>query len=44
MIFCDFCVLSHDQRKTLLAKFRDYLTPDGRIVFDVSSVDFFVFM
>jgi len=38
MIFCDFCVLSPEQRKTLLRKFYEYLAPNGSILFDVSSL------
>lgn len=41
MIFCDFSVLSPTQRKILLKKFYEYLSPDGYIVFDVHSLDFF---
>jgi len=41
MIFCDFCVLNHNQRKSLLNKFFDYLSPDGYIIFDVNSLDLF---
>lgn len=38
MIFCDFCVLSPEQRKTLLRKFYEYLAPNGTILFDVFSL------
>ena len=38
MIFCDFCVLNPEQRKTLLRKFYEYLAPNGTILFDVFSL------
>jgi cyclopropane fatty-acyl-phospholipid synthase-like methyltransferase len=38
MIFCDFCVLSPDQRKKLLANFRSSLKPGGSVLLDVSSL------
>ena len=38
MIFCDFCALSPDQRRTLLGAFRDHLKPDGKILLDVHSL------
>jgi SAM-dependent methyltransferase len=41
MIYCDFCVLSPAQRKTLLAKFRTFLAPEGAVLLDVFSVDWF---
>jgi cyclopropane fatty-acyl-phospholipid synthase-like methyltransferase len=37
MIYCDFCVLSPKQRKTLLKKFYNYLKDSGSILLDVSS-------
>lgn len=37
MIFCDFCVLNPEQRKTLLGKFKSLLKPEGAILLDVSS-------
>jgi 2-polyprenyl-3-methyl-5-hydroxy-6-metoxy-1,4-benzoquinol methylase len=39
MIFCDFCVLSPSQRKTLLAKFRKFIKPGGSILLDVHSLN-----
>jgi SAM-dependent methyltransferase len=39
MIYCDFCVLSPEQRKTLLTKFRTFLKPGGAVLLDVHSVD-----
>ncbi|UCD51916.1 MAG: class I SAM-dependent methyltransferase [Phycisphaerales bacterium] len=39
MIYCDYCVLSPEQRRTLLAKFRAFLEPDGAVLLDVFSVD-----
>lgn len=41
MIFCDFCVLNPEQRKTLLGKFKSLLKPEGAILLDVSSVHAF---
>lgn len=41
MIFCDFCVLSPKQCETLLKKFYGFLKPNGYLVFDVFSFDFF---
>ena len=41
MIFCDFSVLSPDQRVNLLNKFRKFLKPDGALLLDVSSDNFF---
>jgi hypothetical protein len=41
MIFCDFCALSPDQRKTLLEKFKLLLKPDGSILLDVHSIKAF---
>lgn len=38
MIFCDFCALAPDQRRTLLGIFRDHLNPDGKIFMDVHSL------
>ena len=37
MIMCDFCVLSPDQRHTMLDKFRSHLTPGGALLFDAYS-------
>lgn len=41
MIYCDFCVLSPEQRRTLLTKFRTFVEPGGAILLDVHSVDWF---
>ena len=41
MIFCDFCVLSPLQRKTLLAKFYTFLKPGGAVLLDVHSLNTF---
>jgi 2-polyprenyl-3-methyl-5-hydroxy-6-metoxy-1,4-benzoquinol methylase len=41
MIFCDFCALSPEQRKTLLEKFKILLKPDGSILLDVCSLNAF---
>ncbi|MBE7384811.1 MAG: class I SAM-dependent methyltransferase [Leptolyngbya sp. SIO1E4] len=41
MIFCDFCALSHVQRKALLAKFHKFLKPDGAVLLDVHSLNAF---
>jgi len=41
MIFCDFCALSPDQRKTMLHKFRKLLTPGGYVLLDVNSLNAF---
>ncbi len=41
MIFCDFCALSPEQRKTLLGKFKTLLKPDGSILLDVYSISAF---
>ncbi len=41
MIFCDFCVLSPAQRKTLLAKFHKFLRPGGSVLLDVHSLNVF---
>ena len=41
LIFCDFCVLNPEQRKTLLGKFKKLLKPEGAILLDVSSVHAF---
>jgi len=39
MIMCDFCAMSPDQRGQMLDTFRHALAPDGRIVFDVYSLE-----
>ncbi len=41
MIFCDFSVLSPEQRKKLLSKFRTLLKPDGTVLLDVYSLNFY---
>lgn len=41
MIFCDFCALSPSQRKTLLAKFYQFLKPGGAVLLDVHSLNVF---
>lgn len=41
MIYCDFCVLSPEQRTALLNKFRTLLAPGGAILLDVFTVDWF---
>lgn len=38
MIYCDFCVLNPDQRKTLLGIFNKHLAPGGAILLDVFSM------
>jgi cyclopropane fatty-acyl-phospholipid synthase-like methyltransferase len=38
MIYCDFCVLSPEQRKNLISKFYDFLAVDGSVLLDVSSL------
>jgi len=41
MIMCDFCVLSPEQRDTMLSRFRKMLKSDGKILLDVYSLSFF---
>ena len=41
MIFCDFCTLSPDQRKTLLQKYHTFLKPGGSLLLDVHSLNIF---
>ena len=41
MIMCDFCALSPNQRKIMLGKFMNFLKPDGKILLDVYSVNYF---
>lgn len=41
MIFCDYCALSPEQRKTLLEKFKGCLKPEGFILLDVHSFNAF---
>ncbi|UCD23327.1 MAG: class I SAM-dependent methyltransferase [Gemmatimonadota bacterium] len=38
MIMCDYCALSPQQRRTMLAKFRTLLEPGGSILLDVYSL------
>jgi hypothetical protein len=41
MIMCDFCALSPDQRKIMLGKFTNLLKPNGKILLDVYSLNYF---
>ena len=41
MIMCDFCVLSSEQRKKMLLKFNSLLKPDGSVLLDVYSLNYF---
>ncbi len=41
MIFCDFCALSPEQRKTVLSKFYSFLKPGGSLLIDVHSLNIF---
>jgi cyclopropane fatty-acyl-phospholipid synthase-like methyltransferase len=41
MIFCDFSVLSPQQRRTLLRTFHDSLEDDGAVLFDLYSIEHF---
>ena len=41
MIMCDFCALSHDQRKKMLGKFHSILEPGGAVLLDVYSIKAF---
>lgn len=41
MIFCDFCALNPEQRKTLLEKFKTLLKLNGSILLDVCSIHAF---
>ena len=41
LIFCDFCVLSPAQRKTLLGKMHGMLTEGGEVLLDVLSPAYF---
>jgi SAM-dependent methyltransferase len=41
MIFCDFCVLSPIQRKSLLTKFNGLLKPHGALLLDVVTLSHF---
>ncbi len=41
MIMCDYCALSHDQRKIILNKFKNILKSHGSILLDVYSINFY---
>jgi SAM-dependent methyltransferase len=41
MIMCDFCVLSPEQRKKMLFKFKSLLKPEGFLLLDVYSLNSF---
>jgi 2-polyprenyl-3-methyl-5-hydroxy-6-metoxy-1,4-benzoquinol methylase len=41
MIMCDLCVLSPEQRKTMLSKFNTLLKPEGSVLLDVYSLNSF---
>lgn len=41
MIFCDFCALSPEQRKTLLQKFKALLKPEGSVLLDAYLLNAF---
>ena len=41
MIMCDFCALSPNQRKIMLGKFTNLLKPNGKILLDVYSLNYF---
>ena len=41
MIFCDYCALSPEQRKILLAKYYSFLKPGGNVLLDVHSLNIF---
>lgn len=41
LIYCDLCPLSPDQRKIMLAKFRDCLKDDGAVLLDVHTLSQF---
>jgi len=41
MIFCDYCALSPEQRKTILNKFYSFLKPGGKVLLDVHSINTF---
>ena len=38
LIYCDLCVLSPRQRKTLLSRMKEMLNPNGQIVLDVAGM------
>ncbi len=41
LIFCDFCVLSPGQRQTLLRTFKKLLAPQGHLLLDVITGNFY---
>ena len=41
MIFCDYCALSPEQRKSLLTKMYRFLKPGGKVLLDVYSLSHF---
>ncbi|MDJ0622327.1 MAG: class I SAM-dependent methyltransferase [Desulfocapsaceae bacterium] len=41
MIFCDFCALSPMQRKSLIAKFHNFLKPGGAVLLDVHTLNIY---
>lgn len=41
MIYCDFSVLSPEQRSELLKRFRTFLKPGGSLLLDVSSTELY---
>lgn len=41
MIMCDFCVLSPEQRRTILTKFHTFLKQGGSVLLDVHSLNMF---
>jgi 2-polyprenyl-3-methyl-5-hydroxy-6-metoxy-1,4-benzoquinol methylase len=41
MIMCDFCALSPGQRDKMLAKFHEFLEPEGCVLLDVYSMNAF---
>ncbi len=42
MIMCDFCALSPNQRKIMLGKFTNLLKPNGKVLLDVYSLNYFI--
>ncbi|HUW67263.1 MAG TPA: class I SAM-dependent methyltransferase [Candidatus Nanoarchaeia archaeon] len=41
MIMCDFCALSPNQRKIMLGKFSNLLKPNGKVLLDAYSLNYF---
>lgn len=41
MIFCDYCALSPEQRRTMLRKFHTFLKPCGSLLLDVWTLNYF---